>query len=71
VTAEDVGDGAGGGDLAAACHSLPHYGLDLWAECWRRHEATGDMIIVRCRKAWLILHRPYVPSRTGLKSADR
>jgi RNA-directed DNA polymerase len=24
-----------------------HYGLDLWAECWRRHEATGDMIIVR------------------------
>jgi RNA-directed DNA polymerase len=24
-----------------------HYGLDLWAERWRRHEATGDMIIVR------------------------
>src|SRR3989441_7261293 len=21
--------------------------LDLWAESWRRHEATGDMIIVR------------------------
>src|SRR5262245_20452634 len=24
-----------------------HYVLDLWAECWRRHKATGDMIIVR------------------------
>src|SRR5207253_2959137 len=24
-----------------------HYTLDLWAERWRRHEATGDMIIVR------------------------
>src|SRR2546428_352262 len=24
-----------------------HYALDLWAESWRRHEATGDVIIVR------------------------
>ena len=24
-----------------------HYSLDLWAELWRRREATGDMIIVR------------------------
>src|SRR5262249_26944897 len=24
-----------------------HYVFDLWAERWRRHEATGDMIIVR------------------------
>ena len=24
-----------------------HYGIDLWAERWRRREATGDMIIVR------------------------
>jgi retron-type reverse transcriptase len=24
-----------------------HYVLDLWAERWRRHEAIGDMIIVR------------------------
>ena len=23
------------------------YALDLWAERWRRREATGDMIIVR------------------------
>jgi RNA-directed DNA polymerase len=25
----------------------PHYALDLWAERFRRHQATGDMIIVR------------------------
>ena len=24
-----------------------HYSFDLWAERWRRREATGDMIIVR------------------------
>ena len=24
-----------------------HYSLDLWAELWRRREATVDMIIVR------------------------
>jgi hypothetical protein len=24
-----------------------HYVFDLWAERWRRHEATGDMVIVR------------------------
>ena len=32
-------------------HCLPtsylHYVFDLWAERWRRHEATGDAIIVR------------------------
>jgi hypothetical protein len=30
-----------------------HYVLDLWAQRWRRREATGDMIIFRvlvCRK---------------------
>jgi hypothetical protein len=24
-----------------------HHSLDLWAEGWRRREATGDVIIVR------------------------
>ncbi len=24
-----------------------HYGFDLWAERWRRHEVKGDMIVVR------------------------
>jgi hypothetical protein len=31
-----------------------HYVFDLWAERWRRCEASGDMIIVRqCASAWL------------------
>ncbi len=25
-----------------------HYVIDLWANRWRRREATGEMIIVRC-----------------------
>ena len=24
-----------------------HYGLDLWAEQWRRRRARGDVVIVR------------------------
>jgi hypothetical protein len=24
-----------------------HYVFDLWAERWRRHEARGDMIVMR------------------------
>jgi RNA-directed DNA polymerase len=24
-----------------------HYVFDLWADWWRRHRATGDVIIVR------------------------
>jgi RNA-directed DNA polymerase len=31
-----------------------HYGLDLWAEGWRRHKATGDMIIVRYADDFII-----------------
>ncbi len=26
----------------------PHYVFDLWAEQWRRREATGNVIVVRC-----------------------
>jgi hypothetical protein len=31
-----------------------HYVLDLWAERWRRHEANGDMIIVRYADDFII-----------------
>jgi group II intron reverse transcriptase/maturase len=31
-----------------------HYALDLWAERWRQHEATGDMIIVRYADDFII-----------------
>ena len=31
-----------------------HYGLDQWAEGWRRRETTGDMIIVGCADDFIV-----------------
>jgi hypothetical protein len=35
------------GGRGVTCVPTAIYAFDLWAERWRRHEATGDMIIVR------------------------
>src|SRR3981189_304884 len=45
VSARGTGQGAVISPLLANIYL--HYVLDLWAERWRRREATGDMIIVR------------------------
>jgi group II intron reverse transcriptase/maturase len=45
VSAQGTGQGAVISPLLANVYL--HYVLDLWAERWRRREATGDMIIVR------------------------
>jgi group II intron reverse transcriptase/maturase len=45
VSAKGIGQGAVISPLLANIYL--HYVLDLWAERWRRREATGDMIIVR------------------------
>src|SRR6266851_2327156 len=47
VTASDRGTGQGSVISPLLANIYLHYVLDLWAERWRRHEATGDMIIVR------------------------
>ncbi len=47
VTVADRGTGQGSVASPLLANIYPHYVLDLWAERWRRHEATGDMIIVR------------------------
>jgi RNA-directed DNA polymerase len=47
VTVSDTGTGQGAVISPLLANIYLHYGLDLWAERWRRHEATGDMIIVR------------------------
>jgi hypothetical protein len=43
-----------------------HYTLDLWAARWRRHVATGDMIIVRYADDFIVgfehQRRPPPPS---------
>lgn len=47
VTASDKGTGQGSVASPLLANVYLHYVLDLWAERWRRREATGDMIIVR------------------------
>jgi group II intron reverse transcriptase/maturase len=47
VTVSDRGTGQGSVISPLLANVYLHYVFDLWAERWRRHEATGDMIIVR------------------------
>src|SRR5271163_3426446 len=47
VTDSDKGTGQGSVISPFLANVYLHYVIDLWAERWRRHEATGDMIIVR------------------------
>jgi RNA-directed DNA polymerase len=47
VTVSDRGTGQGAVISPLLSNIYLHYVLDLWAERWRRREATGDMIIVR------------------------
>jgi group II intron reverse transcriptase/maturase len=47
VTVSDRGTGQGSVASPLLANIYLHYVLDLWAERWRRHEATGNMIIVR------------------------
>jgi group II intron reverse transcriptase/maturase len=47
VTVSDKGTGQGSVISPLLANVYLHYVFDLWAERWRRGEATGDMIIVR------------------------
>jgi group II intron reverse transcriptase/maturase len=47
VTVSDKGTGQGSVISPLLANAYLHYSFDLWAERWRRREATGDMIIVR------------------------
>ena len=47
VTVSDSGTGQGSVASPLLANIYLHYVFDLWAERWRRQEATGDMIIVR------------------------
>src|SRR3954449_8567669 len=48
VTVSDMGTGQGSVASPLLANVYLHYVFDLWAERWRRREATGDMIVVRC-----------------------
>jgi RNA-directed DNA polymerase len=47
VTIEEKGTGQGSVISPLLANIYLHYVFDLWAERWRRREATGDMIMVR------------------------
>ena len=47
VKRSDLGTGQGAVISPLLANIYLHYVLDLWTECWRRHEAKGDMIFVR------------------------
>jgi RNA-directed DNA polymerase len=47
VTVSDRGTGQGSVISPMLANIYLHHVIDLWAERWRRREATGDMIIVR------------------------
>jgi RNA-directed DNA polymerase len=47
VTVEEKGTGQGSVISPLLSNGYLHYVFDLWAERWRRREATGDMIMVR------------------------
>jgi RNA-directed DNA polymerase len=47
VTVSDRGTGQGSVISPLLANIYLHYVFDLWAERWRRREATGDMIVVR------------------------
>ena len=47
VTVSEQGTGQGAVISPLLANVYLHYALDLWVERWRRHKATGDVIIVR------------------------
>ena len=47
VTVSERGTGQGSVASPLLANIYLHYVFDLWAERWRRQEATGDMIVVR------------------------
>ena len=54
VSVSDRGTGQGSVISPLLANVYLHYALDLWADRWRRREATGDMIIVRYADDFII-----------------
>jgi hypothetical protein len=47
-----------------------HYVFDLWAERWRRREASGDMIIVRYADDIIVGFQYETPDGFGMPRAS-
>ena len=68
VTISDTGTGQGSVASPLLSNVYLHYVFDLWAERWRRREASGDMIIVRYADDGLSARR--MPDDSGVPCAS-
>jgi RNA-directed DNA polymerase len=66
VSVSDVGTGQDAVISPLLANVYLHYVLDLWAERWRRREATGDMIIVRYADDFIVGFQHEDDARRGL-----
>jgi group II intron reverse transcriptase/maturase len=66
VTVSDKGTGQGSVISPLLANIYLHYVLDLWAERWRRREATGDTIIVRYADDFIVGFQHEVDARRFL-----
>src|SRR5215831_9689434 len=66
VTVSDKGTAQGSVISPLLANVYLHYVLDLWAERWRRREATGDMIIVRYADDFIVGFQHEVDARRFL-----
>ena len=73
VTTSDRGTGQGSVISPLLANVYLHSVFDLWAERWRRREATGDMIIVsrrRHRRLSARERRPTLPGGDARKASS-
>jgi RNA-directed DNA polymerase len=66
VAVSDRGTGQGSVISPLLANIYLHYALDLWAERWRRREATGDMIFVRYADDFIVGFRHEADARRFL-----
>jgi RNA-directed DNA polymerase len=71
VSVSDRGTGQGSVISPLLANVYLHYTFDLWAERWRRRQATGDMIIVRYADTWSwALSMRVTPAASGTQCAS-
>ena len=70
VMGSDRGTGQGAVISPLLANIYLHYALDLWAERWRRREATGDMILMRYADDIIVgFEHEAMPGASGTKCA--